>query len=151
MLTKDRTLPLQIVDQLQWDLGLPYDYNDSLIPHYSDLFSLVCLPDDRIGLKLLLWDDKLVASQLEKNAVLQTEEDLKNNSLAFPIGFTRGFGLKRKCMELLKEWQKLPYTSPYADASYLDPRTDLSEKRIVGVFHELLHLTIQKKNERIRM
>ncbi|XVF65494.1 hypothetical protein PTKIN_Ptkin09bG0254100 [Pterospermum kingtungense] len=51
-------------------------------------------------------------------------------------------------MEWLKEWQQLPYTSPYADASHLDPRTDLSEKRIIGVFHELLHLTIQKKTER---
>ncbi|WRX22242.1 Plant organelle RNA recognition domain - like 10 [Theobroma cacao] len=76
------------------------------------------------------------------------EEDLKNNCLAFPIGFTRGFGLKRKCVEWLKEWQKPPYTSLYADASHLDPRTDVSEKRIVGVFHELLHLTIEKKTER---
>ncbi|XVF29296.1 hypothetical protein REPUB_Repub15cG0108900 [Reevesia pubescens] len=148
MLTRDRTLPLQTIDQLKWDLGLPYDYCDNLIPHYADLFSLVRLPDDRIGLKLLTWDDTLAVSQLEKNTVLQTEEDLKNNCLAFPIRFTRGFGLKRKCMEWLKEWQKLPYTSPYADASNLDPRTDVSEKRIVGVFHELLHLTIQKKTER---
>ncbi|XVF37814.1 hypothetical protein REPUB_Repub20aG0043200 [Reevesia pubescens] len=51
-------------------------------------------------------------------------------------------------MEWLKEWQKLPYTLSYADASHLDPRTDMSEKRIVGVFHELLLLTIQKKTER---
>ncbi|EOY04955.1 Ubiquitin carboxyl-terminal hydrolase family protein [Theobroma cacao] len=51
-------------------------------------------------------------------------------------------------MEWLKEWQKLPYGSPHADASHLDPRTDVSEKRMVGVFHELLHLTIQKKTER---
>ncbi|OMO88058.1 hypothetical protein CCACVL1_08567 [Corchorus capsularis] len=147
MLTKDRTLPLQTIDQLRWDLGLPYYYSENFIPHYPDLFSLVRLPDDRIGLKLLSWDDALSVSHLEKNAVLRTEE-LKNNCLAFPIGFTRGFGLKRKCMEWLKEWQKLPYTSPYSDASHLDPRTDVAEKRIVGVFHELLHLTIQKKTER---
>ncbi|XP_017975547.1 PREDICTED: protein ROOT PRIMORDIUM DEFECTIVE 1 [Theobroma cacao] len=148
MLTKDRTLPLQTIDQLNWDLGLPYNYSNTLIPHYPDLFSLVHLADDRIGLKLLSWDDTLAVSQLEKNAFLQMEDDLNNNCLAFPIGFTRGFGLKRKCMEWLKEWQKLPYSSPYADASHLDPRTDVSEKRIVGVFHELLHLTIQKKTER---
>ncbi|KAG5542082.1 hypothetical protein RHGRI_021812 [Rhododendron griersonianum] len=48
-------------------------------------------------------------------------------------------------MQWLEEWQRLPYTSPYLDASHLDPRTDRSEKRIVGVFHEFLHLTIQKK------
>ncbi|KAL0393826.1 UNVERIFIED_CONTAM: protein WHAT'S THIS FACTOR 9, mitochondrial [Sesamum latifolium] len=51
-------------------------------------------------------------------------------------------------MEWLNEWQKLPYTSPYVDASHLDPRTDVSEKRIVGVFHELLHLTILRRMER---
>ncbi|XVE81125.1 hypothetical protein DITRI_Ditri15bG0037500 [Diplodiscus trichospermus] len=148
MLTKDRTLPLQTIDQLKWDLGLPYYYSDNLIPHYADLFSLVHLPDGRIGLKLLAWDDTLAVSQLEKNVDIQSEQDLKNNCLAFPIGFTRGFGLRRKCMEWLKEWQKLPYTSPYADASHLDLRTDVSEKRIAGVFHELLHLTIKKKTER---
>ncbi|KAG4109050.1 hypothetical protein JHK82_013215 [Glycine max] len=26
MLTSDRILPLQTIDQLKWDLGLPYDY-----------------------------------------------------------------------------------------------------------------------------
>ncbi|KAB1227203.1 Protein ROOT PRIMORDIUM DEFECTIVE 1 [Morella rubra] len=149
MLTRGQTLPLQTIDQLKWDLGLPYDYQHSVIPHYLALFSLVHLPDERIGLKLLSWDNNLAVSQLQRNAALQQkEEDMKKGCLAFPIGFTRGFGLKRKCMAWLKEWQKLPYTSPYCDAFHLDPRTDVSEKRIVGVFHELLHLTIQKKTER---
>ncbi|KAK7848342.1 protein root primordium defective 1 [Quercus suber] len=112
--------------KLKWDLGLPYDYHASLIPYHPELFSLVNLPDDRVGLKLLSWDDELAVSELEKNATLQqNEEDMKNGCLAFPIGFTRGFGLKRKCMEWLKEWQRLPYTSPYTDASHLDPRTDM--------------------------
>ncbi|XP_059632168.1 protein WHAT'S THIS FACTOR 9, mitochondrial-like [Cornus florida] len=120
MLTKDRILPLQTIDQLKWDIGLPFDYPHSLIPHHPDISA----------------------------ALQQREKDVENGSLAFPIGFTRGFGLKRKCMEWLEEWRRLPYTSPYSDASHLDPRTDVPEKRIVGVFHELLHLTIQKKTER---
>lgn len=149
MLTRDRTLPLQTIDQLRWDMGLPYDYFDSLIPLHPGLFSSVRLPDDRVGLKLQVWDDRLAVSQLQKNAALQQkEEDMENGCLAFPVGFTRGFGLKRKCMEWLEEWQRLPYTSPYSDASDLDPRTDVSEKRIVGVFHELLHLTVHKRTER---
>lgn len=149
MLTSDRILPLQTIDQLKWDLGLPYDYCHSLVPRYPELFSMVCLPDDRVGLKLISWDDHLAVSQLQKNAPFnQKEEDVRKGCLVFPIGFTRGFGLKRKCMKWLEEWQRLPYTSPYSDASHLDPRTDASEKRIVGVFHELLHLTLQKKTER---
>ncbi|XP_065867284.1 protein WHAT'S THIS FACTOR 9, mitochondrial [Euphorbia lathyris] len=146
MLTRDRVLPLQTIDQLKWDFGLPYDYSE-LVAHNPDLFSSVCLPDGRTGLRLRVWNDCLAVSQLQKTSGLQ-QIDVKNNCLAFPIRFTRGFGLKRKCMRWLEEWQKLPYTSPYCNASHLDPRTDVSEKRIVGVFHELLHLTIQKKTER---
>ncbi|KAK4389077.1 protein WHAT'S THIS FACTOR 9, mitochondrial [Sesamum angolense] len=145
MLTKERLLPLQTIDQLRWDLGLPYDYENKLIAKHPELFSLVKLPDDRVGVKLLVWDDCLALSHLEfRNSNLVE----KKGALAFPIRFTRGFGLKKKCMEWLNEWQKLPYTSPYVDASHLDPRTDVSEKRIVGVFHELLHLTILQRMER---
>lgn len=69
--------------------------------------------------------------------------------MAFPVSFTRGFGLRKKCVEWLREWQTLPYTSPYAGPSgLLDPRTDVAEKRMVGVFHEMLHLTVGKKTER---
>ncbi|GAB4824293.1 hypothetical protein Ancab_007180 [Ancistrocladus abbreviatus] len=146
MLCKDMTLPLQTIDQLKWDLGLPYDYHQSLIPQYPELFSFVNLLDNRVGVKLLSWDDHLAVSDLQRNAALKGKGGAI--SLAFPISFTRGFGLKRKCMKWLQEWQELPYTSPYCDASHLDPRTDVSEKRIVGVFHELLHLTILKKMER---
>ncbi|KAK7292117.1 hypothetical protein RIF29_07827 [Crotalaria pallida] len=149
MLTRDRILPLQTVDQLKWDLGLPYDYRHSFVPNHPERFSFVHLPDDRVGLQLLFWDDELAVSELQRNASLQQkEEDIKNGSLAFPIRFTRGFGLKRKCMEWLKEWQKLPYTYPYTNASHLGPCTDVSEKRIVGVFHELIHLTLHKQTER---
>ncbi|KAL2929335.1 Protein WHAT'S THIS FACTOR 1-like protein [Bienertia sinuspersici] len=148
MLMRDTTLPLHTIDQLKWDLGLPYDYYQSLIPPFPDIFSVVKLEDDRVGLKLLSWDSGLAVSHLQKNSSSQQNEGVSGDCLAFPIGFPRGFGLKKKCMKWLEEWQTLPYTSPYVDASHLDPRTDVSEKRIVGAFHELLHLTIQKQTER---
>ncbi|KAK4758699.1 hypothetical protein SAY87_020000 [Trapa incisa] len=151
MLTRDRVLPLQTLDQLKWDLGLPYNYEESLIRKSLDIFSLICLPDNRTGVKLLVWDENLAVSQLQRNIASQAKNDdpyVRNRIICFPIGFPRGFGLKRKCMEWLEEWQMLPYTSPYSDGSHLDPRTDESEKRIVGVFHELLHLTVGKKTER---
>ena len=144
MITVERTLPLQTIDQLKWDMGLPHDYQQTLIPHYPQFFGLVRLSDDRIGLKLLHWDNQLAVSELEKNGGGYGS----GHNLAFPVKFTRGFGLKRKCMAWLSEWQQLPYTSPFADPSNLDPRTDESEKRNVGVFHELLHLTITKRTER---
>ncbi|KAJ0716997.1 putative plant organelle RNA recognition domain-containing protein [Helianthus annuus] len=149
MLTRDMILPIATIDQLKWDLGLPYDYVDSFIPNYKDVFSLTRLSDDRVALKLLSWQNELAVSQLETDAISQqTEEDVRTGRLRFRVGFPRGFGLKRKSIEWLEEWQTLPYTSPYTDSSHLDSRTDVSEKRIVGVFHELLHLTVEKKTER---
>lgn len=142
MLTSERTLPLHSVDHLRWDLGLPYDYKASLVRNHQELFCLVELSSDLVGLKLLHWDEGLAVSHHMRS------DDGDGDHMSFPVKFTRGFGLKRKSMEWLQEWQRLPYTSPYVDASHLDPRTDLSEKRNVGVFHELLHLTVGKKMER---
>ncbi|KAL7589272.1 hypothetical protein Lser_V15G35810 [Lactuca serriola] len=145
LLTKDTILPLHTIDQLKWDLGLPYDYLDSFISKYENMFSLIPLPHNRLALKLISPPNELPLSQLETNA---EEDDVKNGRLSFNVGFPRGFGLNRKSMKWLEEWQRLPYTSPYSDSSHLDRRTDVSEKRIVGVFHELLHLTIEKKTDR---
>ncbi|XP_029121930.1 protein WHAT'S THIS FACTOR 9, mitochondrial [Elaeis guineensis] len=146
MLTTGRALPLHTVDQLRWDMGLQPDYHRTFVPRYPHFFDLVRPPgDERIWLKLASWDDRLAVSELQK-AARERHED--GECLAFPVRFTRGYGLKKKCMAWLQEWQTLPYTSPYSDASGLDPRTDVSEKRIVGVFHELLHLTLGKKTER---
>nr|CAD1836708.1 unnamed protein product [Ananas comosus var. bracteatus] len=161
MLTAPRSLPLHTVDLLRWDLGLPRDYRVSLLPRHPDLFGLVRPPgDERIWIRLLSWDQTLAVSELQKSSAVQIGGEGEGGgggggeglalalALAFPVSFTRGFGLSKKCAAWLKEWQALPYTSPYADASALDPRTDVSEKRIVGVFHELLHLTVGKKTER---
>ncbi|XP_068645385.1 protein WHAT'S THIS FACTOR 9, mitochondrial-like [Aristolochia californica] len=146
MLTVDKTLPLQTMDQLKWDLGLPYLYTETLIPLYPQFFQFVQLQDGRTGLQLSIWDESIAISELQKSQPAVTSASAM--CLAFPVKFTRGFGLKKKCMAWLRDWQALPYTSPYADPSGLDPRTDISEKRIVGVFHELLHLTVGKRTER---
>ncbi|XP_003572573.1 protein ROOT PRIMORDIUM DEFECTIVE 1 [Brachypodium distachyon] len=144
MLTLPRSLPLHTVDLLRWDLGLPRDYRASILRRHPDHFALAQPEgDERVWLRLLSWDDRLAVSELEKDAV-----GGDTTCLSFPVSFTRGFGLRSKCMAWLREWQGLPYTNPYADASGLDRRTDVSEKRNVAVFHELLHLTVAKRTER---
>ncbi|GLU18423.1 hypothetical protein SLE2022_347270 [Rubroshorea leprosula] len=99
-------IPNCVLDQLRWDMGLACDYYDSLIPHHLNLFSLVCLPNDLVGLKLLAWDDVLVVV----------------------------LWLKRKCMKTLEEWKGLLYTSPFADAPLLDQHIGVSKKRIMEKF-----------------
>ncbi|XP_020581296.1 protein ROOT PRIMORDIUM DEFECTIVE 1-like [Phalaenopsis equestris] len=146
MLTVNLSLPLHTVDQLRWDIGLPSEYQEKILHRYPHFFDFVRPDEDeRVWLKLSSWDPVLAVSELQRSS---TNGGFNGDSLAFPVSFTRGFCLRRKCMMWLQEWQTLPYTSPYADPSGLDPRTDVSEKRIVGLFHELLHLTIGKKTER---
>lgn len=69
-------------------------------------------------------------------------------ALAFPMRFPRGYGAQRKVRTWMEEFQKLPYISPYADSSKIDPNSDLMEKRVVGVLHEFLSLTLHKKTKR---
>ncbi|GKD91417.1 protein WHAT'S THIS FACTOR 9, mitochondrial [Tanacetum coccineum] len=149
MMCKGMVLPLETLDQLKWDLGLPYDYVQCFVERFKDVFELVRVGEDRVGLKLRFWRDELAVAKIEINAVEEGRgEDVVDGRLGFSVGFPRGFGLKRKSIEWLEEWQRLEYTSPYKDSSHLDSRTDVSEKRAVGVFHELLHLMVEKKTER---
>nr|GEX29452.1 protein root primordium defective 1 [Tanacetum cinerariifolium] len=149
MMSKGMVLPLETLDQLKWDLGLPYDYVQCFVERFKDIFELVRVGEDRVGLKLRFWRDELAVAKIETSAVEEGRgEDVVDGRLGFSVGFPRGFGLKRKSIEWLEEWQRLEYTSPYKDSSHLDSRTDVSEKRAVGVFHELLHLMVEKKTER---
>ncbi|KAL4182617.1 hypothetical protein AMTRI_Chr11g151090 [Amborella trichopoda] len=56
--------------------------------------------------------------------------------------------LKQKIEDWIEELQKFPYISPYEDSSDLNPYSDISEKRVVGVLHELLGLFVENLGER---
>lgn len=158
MLAAAGALPLPVVDQLRWDLGLPLDYRDSILPRYPQFFRIEPASsgkagsgadDERHWLRLLFRDPRMAVSRLQMDAGGENEE----GPLAFQLSFTRGFGLKKKWVAWLEEWQRLPYTSPYDHAAIamLDPRTDAAEKRMVALFHELLHLMVGKKTERANL
>uniref|UniRef100_A0A6V7QV96 PORR domain-containing protein n=1 Tax=Ananas comosus var. bracteatus TaxID=296719 RepID=A0A6V7QV96_ANACO len=68
--------------------------------------------------------------------------------LAFPMRFPRGYGGMNKVRAWMEEFHRLPYVSPYDDPAGIDPDSDLMEKRVVGVLHELLSLTVHKKTKR---
>lgn len=147
MMTRPKQLHLALIDELKWDLGLPDNYVQSLVPNYPDYFSIVNMPDNRPGLDLVCWNDELAVSTLEKREA-RVGKYRKGMALAFPINFSKGQEMKQKVVKWLQQWQKLPYISPYEDASHLDPNSDLGEKRVVGVLHELLCLMVQKKAHR---
>eukprot|EP01018_Ginkgo_biloba_P030556 Gb_04492 [translate_table: standard] len=150
MITTQKKLPLQMIDQLKWDLGLPDNYLQSLVPNYPDYFSIINMPDNQPGLDLVCWNDEFAISALQKGAAISGEYQ-KGMPLAFPMNYSSGHGIKKKVIEWIKEWQNLPYISPYEDASHLNPNSDLSEKRVVGVLHELLNIMVHKKAERCNL
>lgn len=152
MMTKSKKLPLYWIEPWKWDLGLSDDYVEALVPKYSEYLSVVKMPNGP-GLKLVAWRDELAVSVLQKRAEANGENcdyrSFKNSvPLAYEMNYPKKYNQMNRVKAFVKEWQRLPYISPYEDVDHIDPESDLMEKRIVGVLHELLHLTIHKKTER---
>ncbi|XP_050269197.1 protein WHAT'S THIS FACTOR 9, mitochondrial isoform X1 [Quercus robur] len=138
MISKTNKIPLSIIECLKWDLGLPHNYEKTIVPEFPDYFRVVGGRDEEDGvLELVCWSDELAVSVMEKKG-----------SIAFPMQFSRGFEMDKKVKKWEDEWQKLPYISPYEDASHLLPKSDESDKWAVAVLHELLHILVPKKTER---
>ncbi|KAG6469341.1 hypothetical protein ZIOFF_074055 [Zingiber officinale] len=150
MIARRRRLPLTLIDRLRWDLGLPRDYARSILPDYPDYFQIVPSTSGVPGaldLELVLYRKDLAVSAMERYA-MKFGGYKKGMSLPFPLHFSRGFDLQKKVRNWLDEWQKLPYISPYEDASHLKPKSDLAEKWTVAVLHEVLNLLVPKKTEK---
>ncbi|TXG58010.1 hypothetical protein EZV62_015839 [Acer yangbiense] len=154
MMMKSRTMPLQSLHSLKWDLGLPDNFEKTLVPKYPDDFCFVRTSNGLPGLRLAQWHDEFSVSALQKqNESNKTGDEYRQfkrgkTALAFPMNFPRGYGAQKKVKAWMEEFQKLPYISPYEDSRQIDPNSDLMEKRAVGVLHEFLSLTIHKKTKR---
>lgn len=143
MLCRANKLPLSVVENLKWDLGLPQDYERSVIPEFPDYFRIAAAngPAETRVLELVCWIGEMGTSVMEK-------KEKKGMPLAFPMHFSRGFEMEKKFKKWVDDWQKLPYVSPYENADYLSPKSDESDKWTVAVLHELLHILVPKKTEK---
>ncbi|TKY61860.1 ROOT PRIMORDIUM DEFECTIVE 1 protein [Spatholobus suberectus] len=151
MMTNTRALPLHSLHALRWDLGLPDSFDKTLVPQCPDDFRFVKSPNGVVSLRLWRWPEELAVSALQKSNECGThyrEFRRGQSALAFPMRFPRGYGAQKKVRAWMEEFQKLPYVSPYVDSSKIDPNSDLMEKRVVGVLHEVLSLTLHKKTKR---
>ncbi|CAK9163347.1 unnamed protein product [Ilex paraguariensis] len=164
MMTKNKMVPLQSLHPLKWDLGLPDDFDRNLVKKCPDHFRVVKGTNGLACLKLVQWHNEFAVSELQKsnekgesgsgtensgNSVNGYRQFKRGQSaLAFPMSFPRGYGAQKKVKAWMEEFQKLPYISPYEDSRGIDPNSDLMEKRVVGVLHEFLSLTIYKKTKR---
>ncbi|KAI4342230.1 hypothetical protein MLD38_026877 [Melastoma candidum] len=143
MLTRKCRLPIKIVDQFKWDLGLPYDYVKELLSDYPDYFDVSCSGND-LFLETVSFRKDLAVSELQQRA---REIGSRESRIRYDMNFPSGYVLRKDVAEWLERWQELPYVSPYEDAFHLTPSGDQTEKWMVAVLHEVLWLTVGKKTE----
>ncbi|KAK9284890.1 hypothetical protein L1049_024071 [Liquidambar formosana] len=154
MMMKSRMAPFQSLHPLKWDLGLPDDFDKTLIRKYPDHLRVVKASNGVVCLGLTQWREEFAVSALQRSNESgelgneYREFNRGRTTLAFPMSFPRGYGAQKKVRAWMEEFQKLPYISPYEDSRRIDPNSELMEKRVVGVLHELLSLTIHKKTKR---
>ncbi|KAK1288101.1 hypothetical protein QJS10_CPB19g00418 [Acorus calamus] len=130
-MSRDNHLPLSAIKGLQWNLGFPDELLEDPIG-----FSDGLLEPDRDGLRATTTDEPLRPMV---------------SDAAFSLFPMKGVRLKRKIEEWLEEFQRVPYVSPYEDFSHIRPDSDVGEKRVVGVLHELLGLFVDHSVERRRL
>ncbi|KMS98791.1 hypothetical protein BVRB_3g068670 [Beta vulgaris subsp. vulgaris] len=154
MMMKSKSVALQSIYPLKWDLGLPDSFEKLMVSKYPDYLRIVKGSNGLPHLSLVEWRDEFAVSVLRKNCeISDLGDDYKDfkrgqTSLAFQLSFPKGYGYQKKVRAWMEEFQKLPYISPYQDSTKLDPKSELMEKRVVGLLHEFLSLTIHKKTKR---
>ncbi|XP_057768721.1 protein WHAT'S THIS FACTOR 9, mitochondrial-like [Salvia miltiorrhiza] len=155
MMTRNHMLPFQSLHPLKWDLGLPDDFDRKLIRKYPDHFRVVKGSSGSNWLKLVGWREEFCVSALQRMNEKSIDgapgyRGFKRGeaALEFPMSFPRGYGAQKKVKAWMDDFQKLPYISPYEDSRGIDPNSDIMEKRVVGVLHEFLGLTVYKKTKR---
>ncbi|XP_056169194.1 protein WHAT'S THIS FACTOR 9, mitochondrial isoform X2 [Syzygium oleosum] len=150
LMSKNRVLPLKIIQGMQWYLGLPDDFLRDPEKNLDDSFRVVDMGD---GLRGLAVDcQERVLSVLQKHALdrgLGSGDSME--AIEFPFFPSQGVRMRKKIEAWLKEFQKKPYVSPYEDCLNLDPDSDVAEKRVVGVLHELLSLFVEHSAERKKL
>lgn len=164
MMSKSQMIPLRSIHLLKWDFGLPDDFDKNLVQRFPDHLQIVKGTNGSACLKLVQWREEFAVSELQKSNEkrgLESDNGADGRSsskyrefkrgksaLEFPMSFPRGYGAQKKVKAWMEEFQKLPYISPYEDSRRIDPNSELMEKRVVGVLHEFLRLTIYKKTKR---
>lgn len=145
-------LPLKVIKGLRWNLGLPDEFFKDPLDFIGSnkCFEIVDIEDGLKGLAVS-HDGKgdKILSTMQKNAMKRgVYHGGADEAIEFPLYPSKGLRLKQKIKVWLAEFQKLPYVSPYEDPSFLNPDSDVSEKRVVGLLHELLCLFVENAAER---
>lgn len=158
MLAVDCRVPLESIEFIAPELGLPNDFKTSLILKYPEFFSVKEV-DGKVHLHLENWDSSLTISAREERfaragdissrvcgkRVRISKDGNLSGPFAFKMCFPPGFRPNMSYLEHLERWQKMDFPSPYLNARSFDVANPKARKRVVAVLHELLSLTMEKR------
>ncbi|ERN19334.1 protein ROOT PRIMORDIUM DEFECTIVE 1 [Amborella trichopoda] len=153
MVSNSQRLRLEHVRVARRDLGLPDDFEFTILLKFPQYFRLIDSPDPRSKyIELVEKDPNLAICAIERAREMEYRtkgKDAENIRFAFIINFPPGFKIGKYYKIAVWKWQRLPYWSPYEDVSGYDLRSieaqKRMEKRAVAMIHEILSLTVEKK------
>lgn len=150
MMSATRRIRLDRIEFLKEELGLPDDFKQTVIRSNPKFFKVVKARVD-MGkdvfptVKLVEWDPQLAIPAVEEYRQKSALASGKMRAYSFPISFPPGFEIKKGFRYKLREWQELPYPSPYQDTRDLSLQSPEAFKRAVAVLHEFLRISVEKR------
>jgi Plant organelle RNA recognition domain len=141
-------LPLRAIFRVWRELGLPDDFEQSIIHPNPSLFSLSDNPKERNTHIVELADTS--SKNFTPAIEYWRKSQQKDSSFEFELEFPPGMRLCKDYRARIKAWQLVPYTGPYDPCTTNGPYKKcrkMMEKRAVGILHEFMSLTVEKMVE----
>ncbi|KAG4157572.1 hypothetical protein ERO13_D02G070350v2 [Gossypium hirsutum] len=138
MMSVNQRLNVTKLNELKHSFGFPDDYIIRILPKHPEMFRLVNngWRKSSMEIELLAWNPDLAVSAVEASAQKQGIEPCFSCSL--PSTWIKSW-------QRFEEFNAIPYISPFLNPRGLEEGSKEMEKRIVGLVHELLSLTLWKK------
>uniref|UniRef100_A0A2P2MXA3 PORR domain-containing protein n=1 Tax=Rhizophora mucronata TaxID=61149 RepID=A0A2P2MXA3_RHIMU len=157
-MSPSKSLPLRAIFKVWRELGLPDDFEHSVISKNAHLFTLCDAHEPNTHILKLVDKEEVgngFTAAIENWRVLECcREDSKIDRtelrFSFKHAFPPGMRLSKNFRAKVKEWQKLPYVGPYEELKERKgSKAGLKalEKRAVAIVHEFLSLTVEKMVE----
>ncbi|KAI5654845.1 hypothetical protein M9H77_32032 [Catharanthus roseus] len=142
MMSANKRIPLSKIYHNRLLFGIPEDFRDRLVK-FPEYFRVLVEDNGKRILELVKWDTSLAVSALERQFMI--DEDKVKRAFKFPVKHGKGLELDENDQRKLNLLNTLPLVSPYSDGSNLDLWTLEAEKYRVGIIHEFLSLTLEKR------
>lgn len=151
MLAKNCQIPIVKLIAAARFFGFPDDFASSVVPKYPQYFRVLKPKKGYQALELVEWDESLAISEFEKKAKTSAREsglgeiETRGKPLPFQLKYSAGMQIRKKVIQKIDRWQKLPYICPYQEVDWVDEGSVLAERKMAALLHEVLSLTLEKK------